>query len=169
VGHPLAVSVNRDEHTSAAVPAIFCSFLSSQYFQPPRSLHTWFSNDGHAAAHQSPIRIKAIAPCGAGPLAAFAAPENPLFPTVSNRGSRASRPHSSLASPIGDPTPCGSRYGRNELFNLGGIGAGVQSVFMVLPTHSRHCRRRPIDRLCSYAFQPKALAASNGVPSLSTW
>ena len=101
---------------------------------PASCLHTWFSNIGCAAAHQSPIRIKAGTPCGAWPLAAFAAPENPLFPTVSNRGGRTSRPHKFLALPIGDPTPCGSRCGRNELFNLGGIGAGVQSSFMVLPT-----------------------------------
>jgi len=33
--------------------------------------------------------------------------------------------------------------GATNSLTWGGIGAGVQSVFMVLPTHGRHCRRRP--------------------------
>lgn len=69
------------------------------------------------------------------PLAAFTAPENPLCPTASNPRSQTSRLHNVLASPIGDPAPFGSRCGRNELINMGGIGARVQSILMVLPTH----------------------------------
>jgi hypothetical protein len=162
--------ISRPPSIATNPPAIRPHIPSFQNLSSPAasSPRTWFSNDGHVVAHQSPIRIKAVAPCGAEPLAALAAPENPLFPTVSNRGSRSSWLHRSLASPTGDPTPSGSRRGRNERCNLGGIGAGVQSGLMVAPTHLRHCRRRPIDRPCPWPLQPKALRASNGVPSFMT-
>jgi hypothetical protein len=165
---PLAVSVNRTNALLRPVHAFFS--LQSTVFQPTRDHCTLGSRTLVAPeAHQSPIRIKACTPRGAWPLAAFAAPENPLFPTASIPRSRPCQPHSSVASPVGDPTPCGSRYGRNELINMGGIGAGVQSALVVLPTYAQHCRRRPIDRLCSHPSHPKAFAVSNGVPSLITW
>ena len=99
-------------------------FLPSLYGQSLRSTRTWFSKSGYAVAHQSPIRIKAITP-RRQPLAASAAPENPLFPTASNPHGQTSWPHNSVASPIGGPTPGGSQRGRNELIDMGGIGAGV--------------------------------------------
>ena len=128
-GHPLAAPVNRDERNTAHDPASFSSKACIPTRRNRRT--TWFSNFGCAIAHQSPIRIKAFAPCGAQPLAALAAPENPLFPTASNSRDRSSRSHRSMASHGCDPTPCGSRYGRNELLGLGGIGGGVQSGLLV--------------------------------------
>jgi hypothetical protein len=100
----------------------------------------------------------------ARPLAAFAAPENPLFPVVSTHRSRFNG-RTNLWLRWCDPTPFGSRRGRNELYNLGGTGGGVQSSLVVLPTPMRHCHRRPVELLNSY---PKALDTSNGLPSFIT-
>lgn len=111
-GHPLATPVNRNEQ-NPTTEVVFPS-LSNLSSQPLSSLHTWFSFIG-CAAHQSPIRIKASVPCGARPLAALAAPENLLFPTVSNSRGQPCRPHRSMALHECNPTPCGSRCGRNKL------------------------------------------------------
>jgi hypothetical protein len=89
-------------------PRVACTLGSRSLVAPLRTSH--------------PSGSRLSAPCGAWPLAALAAPENPLFPTVSNPRGRSSRPHRSVASHGCDPTPCGSRCGRNELRCLGGIG-----------------------------------------------
>jgi hypothetical protein len=140
-GHPLAVSVNRDEHISATRPRILSFQSLSSQLRAHRTLGSRTLVAPKRTSHPSGSRPSRLA--ARRPLAAFAAPENPLFPTASNTRSRTCQPHSSVASPIGDPTPCGSRYGRNELIDMGGIGAGVQSAVMVLPTFAQHCRRRP--------------------------
>ena len=98
-GHPLAVSVNRENRNPAIFPAFF-PVPSRTVCRSRVSPHTWFSNVGVAVAHQSPIRIKALALCGAWPLAASAAPENPLFPGSSNQGEPVGS-HRSVASPPG--------------------------------------------------------------------
>jgi hypothetical protein len=139
--HPLAVSVNRDEHISATRPRILSLQSLSSQLRAHRTLGSRTLVAPKRTSHPSGSRPSRLA--ARRPLAAFAAPENPLFPTASNTRSRTCQPHSSVASPIGDPTPCGSRYGRNELIDMGGIGAGVQSAVMVLPTFVPHCRRRP--------------------------
>ena len=131
-------------------------------------LHTWFSHIGCAVAHQSPIRIKAGAPCSAWPLAAFAAPENPLFPTVSNTrgllGTSAGRTDLWLRRVAIQPLVA---HGTGATNSDAGAGSarGVQSGLMVLPTPKRHCRGRPIDRFAPY---PKALDTSKGLPSFMT-
>ena len=166
VRHPRVVSVNRDERIPAIVPA---TLPAKPVFPALCSTHTWFSNDGHAVAHQSPVRIKALRtlPCAAPwprwqPQKALCSPPCPIL-AAAGAGRTDLWFHQ-----CGDPSLCGSRCGRNELIDLGGIGAGVQSDAMVLPTCQRHCQRRLIDRLCSYPFHPKAFAASNGIPSLMT-
>ena len=168
--HPLAVSVNRDEHISATRPRIL-SFqsLSSQ----PRAHRTLGSRTLVApkrTSHPSGSRPSRLA--ARRPLAAFAAPENPLFPTASNNRSRTCQPHSCVASPIGDPTPCGSRYGRNELIDMGGDRRrraiscdGSANARSTLPAPSPLIGSTPV----VLASHPKAFAASNGAPSLITW
>ena len=126
-GHPLAAPVNRDEHISATLPASVP--VQSRYSQPLSSPHTWFSNHGCAVAHQSPIRIKAVMPCGAWPLTASAAPENPLYLIVSNPRDRSGRsPNLWLRMRRCDPTPCGSRCGHNELFGMAGPTAACNQI-----------------------------------------
>ena len=80
-GHPLATPVNR--HKQNPTTEVVFPSLPNLSSQPLSSPHTWFSIIGCAVAHQSPIRIKALSPCDAWPLAALAAPENLLFPTAS--------------------------------------------------------------------------------------
>ena len=139
--HPLAVSVNRDERSTASRPRTLSLQNLSSQLRAHRTLGSRTLVAPKRTSHPSGSRPSRLA--ARRPLAAFAAPENPLFPTASNNRSRTCQPHSSVASPIGAPTPCGSRYGRNELIDMGGIGAGVQSAVMVLPTFVPHCRRRP--------------------------
>jgi hypothetical protein len=80
-GHPLAAPSNKNKQNPTANSV--SPSLPNLSSPSPSSPHTWFSLLGCAAAHQSPIRIKACAPCGSWPLAALAAPENLLFPTAS--------------------------------------------------------------------------------------
>ncbi len=58
-GHPLATPVNRNKQNSTT-EVVFPS-LPNLSSLSPSSPHTWFSLLGCAAAHQSPIRIKACA------------------------------------------------------------------------------------------------------------
>ena len=130
--HPLAVSVNRDEHISATRPRILSlQSLSSQ----PRAHRTLGSRTLVApkrTSHPSgsrPARLAARGPwLHLQPQKTLCSPPCPIL-----AAGLASRTGLWLHR-VGDPTPCGSRYGRNELMRLGGIGAGVQSALMVLPT-----------------------------------
>ena len=156
-GHPLAVSVNRDERISAIRPRIL---LPSSVFQSAEiTAHLVLELVGCAVAHQSPIRIKAVRALRCVAPGCVAAPENPLFPTVSNRRGPTCRPHRSVASHAdrrSNPLWLTVRAQRT-LDTLGGIGArrAISSHGSANP-QMRHCRGRPIDRLDSSGY-PKAL------------
>lgn len=130
-GHPLAVSVKRDAQISATVPHILSSCIPCLFVRRTLGSRSWLRRCAPVTHRDQGMHTLQRRE----PLAAFTAPENPLYPTASNPRSQTSRLHNVLASPIGDPAPFGSRCGRNELINMGGIGASVQSILMVLPTH----------------------------------
>jgi hypothetical protein len=140
------------------------------------TLHTWFSIAGCAAAHQSPIRIKALhgrrtAAAHAGPWLRWqpqktlCSPPCPLFaPGWSGRtnrwlrlkavqprmarGAGATNSHQLELSP--------SRSWRD--------GAGMQSSLLVAPTPMRHCRHRPIAR-CSSRGGGRSVSRPGAPPS----
>ena len=120
-GHPLAASVNRGNSQPCGL------LVFGRRFGPVRYqifvAHIWFSITGCAIAHQSPIRIKAgrseLAARYTWPLAGNTGPRKPSVP----RRVHIHRSHNTIAQYRGfassDPTPRGSRRGRNVTANGG--------------------------------------------------
>ena len=167
--HPLAASsigtpLPRSASLHSSLLAVFLAF------EPPRTLvlELWLRR--WRTSHPSGSRPSGLSTIG--PLAAPAAPENPLFPIASNPSGLIDRTELWLRRCAalqcsGAPTPCGSRCGRSEIIGKGGTGWGMQSDVLVAPDSRRHCLSRPIEHSsCPYA---KALDTSNGWASLITW
>jgi hypothetical protein len=172
-GHPLATPVNRDERISALVPAYF-SNPSLQSLRPV-SLHTWFSRlvAPLRTSHPSGSRPAHLAARGPWP---HSRPQKTLCspPRPIGAASSAGRTGLWLRCLHGcicaiQPLVAHGTGATNSLLTRtmqGGIGAGVQSGLMVLPTLSRHCRRRPFKHSAPY---PNAFDTSKGLLSFITW
>ena len=151
-GYPLAASLNKDEPLPATRPRN--SFSSKACLSSPAELHRtlWFSNVGQRRSapvtHQDQGRARLAARWAPG---CVCSPRKPSVPhRVPSRGrTRLTAQFLGYTARCSNPLWLTVRA-RRTLINLGWDPRRRASISLVLPTLRRHCRRRPIDHLCSF-------------------